>query len=99
MSRYSKLQFRTNKKNDDSGRLKKIFKSYKTPYYSRVPFSPNDMYFITQEGDRLDKLAMQFYGDPHHWWYIAKINNLKTMNVEAGVKIRIPVDKNGSYIL
>jgi len=25
------------------------------------------------------------------WWFIARVNNLKTMNIPAGTKLRIPV--------
>ena len=45
---------------------------------------------ITQHGDRLDNLAYQYYGAPSLWWFIANVNNLNTMNVEAGLQLRIP---------
>ena len=56
------------------------------------------MYFITQEGDRLDKLALQFYGDANLWWYIGKVNHLNTMNLDPGIRIRIPTTKSGASI-
>ena len=49
-----------------------------------------DIFVVTQEGDRLDNLAFQFYGNQHLWWYIAHANNLTTMNVEIGTQLRIP---------
>jgi nucleoid-associated protein YgaU len=49
-----------------------------------------DMYVITQEGDRLDNLANEYYKDPNLWWFIARVNNLSTMNVPAGTSLRIP---------
>ena len=49
-----------------------------------------DMYVITQEGDRLDLLADNFYGDPSLWWFIASVNNINTMNVKPGLSLRIP---------
>ena len=58
--------------------------------YSSVPESDNDIYVITQPGDRLDLLAHQFYGDVTLWWYIAKANQLTMMIVPAGTSLRIP---------
>ena len=82
MSRYEKTGVR--KIND------KIV--YTTSSYSNIPMRDNDIFVITQYGDRLDALAHQFYGDINLWWYIAKANNLKSMNLEPGVQLRIPQD-------
>jgi hypothetical protein len=49
-----------------------------------------DQYFIAQEGDRCDTLASRFYGDVNLWWYIARVNSLKSMNIPAGTHLRIP---------
>ena len=81
-----------------ASRYKKTFTSYTksgglkydTTIYEQVPESNDDVYVITQEGDRLDKLANQFYGTPQMWWFIARVNNLKTMNLKAGTSLRIP---------
>ena len=61
-----------------------------TKYYKSIPESDNDIYVITQHGDRLDLLANDYYGDQHLWWYIAKANNLKFNNLEEGLTLRIP---------
>ena len=66
-------------------------KHFSTTIYEKVPKRNDDMYFITQEGDRCDNLANRFYGDPNFWWFIAQVNNLKTMNIPAGTSLRIPV--------
>jgi len=63
---------------------------YGTTIYPKTIERNSDVYVITQEGDRLDTLANQFYGDPRLWWFIAQSNNIKTMNLEAGVQLRIP---------
>ena len=63
---------------------------YGTTIYKKVPESNNDIYVITQTGDRLDHLAQQFYGDQTLWWFIANTNNLSTMNIPAGTSLRIP---------
>ena len=65
--------------------------AYKTTVYSKVPERNDDMFFISQEGDRCDNLAQRFYGNPQLWWFIARVNNIKTMNIPAGTSLRIPV--------
>ena len=70
---------------------KRNINKYGTTIYNKVPERNDDMYFIAQEGDRCDNLAQRFYGDPNLWWFIARANNLKTMNVPAGTSLRIPI--------
>ena len=65
-------------------------KSKSSTTYSTIPHSNNDVYVITQEGDRLDHLAQQFYNNVGLWWYIAKANNLTFMTIPAGTSLRIP---------
>lgn len=51
-----------------------------------------DTKIVSQEGDRLDLLAKEYYGDPSFWFVIARANNLGkgTLNVPGGKIIRIP---------
>ena len=63
---------------------------YETTIYSSIPESDGDIYIITQDGDRLDLLANTYYKDSSLWWYIAKANNLKVMNIPIGTSLRIP---------
>ncbi len=65
-----------------------------TTIYSSIPESDDDMYIITQYGDRLDLLANTYYNDSTLWWYIAKANNLKVMNIPIGTSLRIPGSTN-----
>tara|TARA_A100000164_G_C21786037_1_gene713437 strand:- start:328 stop:612 length:285 start_codon:yes stop_codon:yes gene_type:complete len=65
---------------------------YNTTIYKKVPERDTDRYFIAQEGDRCDNLANEFYGNPNLWWFIARVNNLTTMNIPAGTSLRIPID-------
>ena len=65
---------------------------YSTTIYSKVPERDTDRYFISQEGDRCDNLAYEFYGNPNLWWFIARVNNLKNNNIPAGTSLRIPID-------
>ena len=77
----------TSKKTDT-----KINKSvYGVTIYKEVPERNDDMYFISQEGDRCDNLANRFYGNPQLWWFVARANHLKTMNIPAGTSLRIPI--------
>ena len=65
-----------------------------TTIYSSIPESDDDIYIITQYGDRLDLLAYTYYGDSTLWWYIAKANGLKVMNIPEGTSLRIPGSTN-----
>ena len=82
MARYNSAKIKT---------LKSGKRHYGTTLYNKVPEQNDDMYFISQDGDRCDNLAARFYNDPSLWWFIAKINGLKTMNIPAGISLRIPV--------
>lgn len=52
----------------------------------------DDTYILSQQGDRLDILAKEFYGDEVFWHVIAKANGLGkgTLAVPPGIIIRIP---------
>jgi len=64
--------------------------------YPEIPLSENDVYVITQYGDRYDTLALEFYQDPSLWWIIASGNNFYkgSLNITPGVQLRIPADKS-----
>ena len=81
MARYDKTSIKKSENN---------ISHYKTTIYDEVPERNDDMYFIAQEGDRCDNLAYRFYGNPNLWWFIAKVNNLTTMNIPAGTSLRVP---------
>ena len=75
-------------------------KYYRDVKYPMIPLSTNDIYVITIEGDRYDKLALQYYNDSTLWWIISIGNdNLpqNTLNVPIGLQIRIP--RNVSNIM
>ena len=68
-----------------------------TRYYgsTKYPFieeSIEDYYIITMQGDRLDNLAAQFYGDPTLYWILQQANSLNrdSLYPPIGVQIRIP---------
>ena len=63
---------------------------YQTSRYPIISATSDDVYIIAREGDRLDLLANQFYGDVSLWWYIAKANGLTFMTIPTGTSLRIP---------
>ena len=78
-------------KNTELSNYTKNKKSFDTTIYKEVPKKDTDEYFIAQEGDRCDNLANRFYGNPNLWWFIARVNDLQTMNIPAGTSLRIPI--------
>ena len=62
--------------------------------YPVVPQQENDIYAITEWGDRFESLAFQFYGDVTLWWVIAIANpnivNFSSIFLPIGSQIRIP---------
>lgn len=91
MSRYDKtsvdrLEISTKYK-DRRGTISK----YNTTIYKEVEEKDSDIYLIAQEGDRLDNLAFEYYGDQRLWWFLANVNNLSSMNVPAGTSLRVPI--------
>jgi len=89
MARYENTNIKRANKAKRSGEKSKIFMKYDTTLYNKVTEANNDLFVITQDGDRLDNLAFQFYGDSSLWWFIAQTNNINTMNVPKGTSLRI----------
>ncbi len=69
---------------------------YKTTQYPTIQPQDNDAIIISQDGDYLDSLAYQYYGDPSLYWILALVNNLGKgrMSVQPGLQIRIPQNVN-----
>jgi len=66
---------------------------YQTTKYPVLPLNLNDLYVITQESDRFDNLALQYYGDPTLWWAISIANPNLPQNSyfpPPGIQLRIP---------
>jgi len=70
-------------------------KVLKTSIPKTIPKKDDDIYIITQETDRLDLLANEYYGDSRLWWIIATANNINNVNIglEGGIQLRIPKNK------
>lgn len=74
-------------KDKDTGK-----KYYESTIYPKIKPTDNDLYIISEQGDRLDLLANKYYNDKNLWWIIAVANNINdgTFYVEAGRQLRIP---------
>ena len=90
MNRYKDTEIMnlevTDRYKDRTGNVQK----YQTTLYDIIPELNSDLYVIAQEGDRLDNLAFQYYGDSSLWWFLARANNIKTINIPAGTSLRVP---------
>jgi nucleoid-associated protein YgaU len=84
MGRYDKLNIQ--KKTNGL-----VFHSNLMPYFEAAD---SDFLIITEEDDRLDTLAFQFYKNASLWWVIAVYNNLTNIDLklEPGLQLRIPID-------
>ena len=84
--RYQNIQIKKNSQRGDQ--------FYSNNIYPDIPLSNDDNYVITVLGDRLDLLALDFYGDTSFWWVIASANALPgdSLYIEPGMQIRIPSD-------
>jgi hypothetical protein len=67
--------------------------AYKTVRYPEIPLTTEDIYVYTEQGDRFDVLAQNFYQDSSLWWVIASANPQVTFGsliVPYGIQLRIP---------
>jgi hypothetical protein len=82
-----------------------IIEKYEREYYqlkenrtsTAITNVPVKIHIVTQQGDRLDSLANQFYDDSSLWWIIATANNIHDsgFSVAPGTILRVPVDYLG----
>lgn len=92
-SRYENANIVTNsKKVDSDGVIRHVRRLETTIYPEFKDFLNEDTYVLSQEGDRLDILAKEFYGDEVFWHVIAKANGIGhgTLVVPPGIIVRIP---------
>ena len=94
MRRYENNKSKTTFVKRGTKNLSYNISSFNTIIYSSIPKNDNDIYVISQAGDRLDLLANQFYGDVDLWWIIAISNIGKVRRdsffIKPGLQIRIP---------
>ena len=93
MKRYATIQTLRNT-NENVGTLGTVY--YRDVKYPEIPLSKNDIYVLTDFGDRLDLLANQFYSDVTLYWIIAAANPNKvsfgSLFLNEGTQLRIPVN-------
>jgi hypothetical protein len=93
MKRYATIQTLRNT-NENVGTLGTVY--YRNAKYPEIPLSENDIYVLTDFGDRLDLLANQFYSDVTLYWIIAAANpnevSFGSLFVDEGTQLRIPVN-------
>jgi len=68
-------------------------KYYKNTKYPEIPYSSNDIYIVSSDGDRFDLLANQYYSDSTLWWVIPIANphiSLDSLYIPLETQIRIP---------
>lgn len=71
---------------------------YQTTKYPVPITSDNDLYVITQEEDRFDNLAYEYYGDSTLWWVLSISNPNLPQNSyfpPVGAMLRIPANITG----
>jgi len=80
--------------NNQTKRLNDGRRVYRSKIYPNIPKKDNDIYIVTQGGDRLDTLANQFYDNPSLWWIIASANNIHDapFSLPDGTVLRLPID-------
>lgn len=73
----------------------------KNVIYPEIPLDENDVYVISQYGDRYDVLALEFFKDPQLWWIISSANNYQkgSLNITPGIQLRIPANKDAAIEL
>ena len=62
--------------------------------YPPIPRTVEDIYIITNPGDRLDLLAYKYYENVNYWWILAEANALGkgTLSIPPGTQLRIPAN-------
>ena len=67
--------------------------------YPPIDFTIEDFYIISMQGDRLDNLAAQFYGDPTLYWILQQANSLNRDSLYPPIGDQIRVPQNLARIL
>jgi hypothetical protein len=84
----------TRYKNNETKKLNDGRVVYKSKIYPNIPLRDDDIYIVTQTGDRLDTIAYKYYKSPDLWWVVAGANNIHDVGfgLTDGTILRIPKD-------
>jgi len=65
---------------------------WELPEYPTIEAREDDIYHETDSLDRLDRIAVRYYGDPNLWWVIAIANGKRNLpyEMETGEILRVP---------
>lgn len=65
---------------------------YRPKIYPEIPLRDDDLYIVTELGDRFDTLAYDFYADSSLDWIIKQANNIHgaVFGIEPGTILRVP---------
>jgi len=65
---------------------------WELPDYPRIEEAADDINYVVDRRDRIDRMATTFYSDPSLWWIIALANGMALLpnDLSAGTTIRIP---------
>ena len=89
MSRYTDIPQTRNRE------VRNGVRYYTNVFYPEITLSETDIYVITTDGDRLDLLANEYYGDISLYWIISTANDNLSQNslhLPVGTQLRIPQD-------
>lgn len=75
-------------------KLKDGRRVYRSKIYPNIPLRDDDIYVMTETGDRLDTLSYQYYQTPALWWVIAAANNIHDghIGLPDSIILRIPIN-------
>lgn len=78
----------------DIKKLKDGRRVYGNKLFPNIPKRDDDIYVVTETGDRLDNLANEYYQDPTLWWIIAAANNIHDAHIGLpdSITLRIPTN-------
>lgn len=80
---------RLHKKTDIVNNLYYGIPTYFKAEFSNIPFKEE----VLLEGDRIDIIAEQLYGNPGDWRYIALFNNIGDFfDFKPGVLVKFPIN-------
>lgn len=93
MSRYSEI-LKLKNINTKKGEVN----FYRNVLYPEIPLNVEDIYVITEFGDKLSYLSFQFYKSVEYYWVIASANpqvlNFGSNFPPSGIQLRIPTNLN-----
>jgi nucleoid-associated protein YgaU len=91
-NRYENSYLIPNSRKIESDGNVKTVRRISTIMYPDLSTGADDTKIVSQQGDRLDLLAKEYYGDETFWFTIARANGLGkgSMIIPPGKIIRIP---------